>query len=607
MISLRELALALGGKVSGKTAMCRCPAHDDKTPSLSVTQTAAGKLLCKCHAGCSQEEVVAALKARDLWPELDEPKRKLVHTFEYHYCDPSSGAVRYSKERKEYDDGSKSVFFPAGVGRPGMGRNGSEPLIYGGERIADLAEGQPVFVVEGEKKVHRMRELGATAICGDDAATSKWLPSHAELLRGLDVILWPDSDEPGESYIANAARCLDGHAASLRVVRPFGLPNGSKGLDVCDWQGELAELIEGAEPYVPLPSPQPGRPKALIRLLSYPEMVALPEGEFLVEGVIVRRAKNVLFGLSNAFKSFLAADMGGSVSTGCSYHGMAVKKCTVVYVANEAANAVGRKRIPAWMAAHEISQAERCNIYLVNVGTILPNEASRSNLLAAIRAVVKPGEDFFLIIDVLRGTMTGSDSDDEAAAAWTMAAEILVAEGATILTLTHSPYSDDGRIRGSSHLWGSFEGRLHAEGDKEKRTCVLKVDRFKDHDSSGQWGFKLDEVEVEEHPGEMSLVPRLDGEVKPKGSKQKRRLPASAQNALSALRYALDEVGASAPASNHIPKDVRCVTLDQWRTYFYMRSGLDKQDSKKKAFGRGIEILTAEKLAGAWGDFAWLP
>ena len=68
--------------------------------------------------------------------------------------------------------------------------------------------------------------------------------------------------------------------------------------------------------------------------------------------------------------------------------------------------AIGRKRIPAWMAAHEIPQSERANIYLVNVETILPNEISRNNLLAAIRSIVEPGEDFFLIIDVLRGTMT---------------------------------------------------------------------------------------------------------------------------------------------------------------------------------------------------------
>jgi AAA domain len=340
-----------------------------------------------------------------------------------------------------------------------------------------------------------------------------------------------------------------------------------------------------------------------IKLFSYPEMVALSEGEFLIEGAIVRRAKNVLFGPSNSFKSFLAADMGCSVATGRTFHSMAVKKCPVIYVANEGANAVGRKRIPAWMTAHEVSQTERCNIYLVKAETILPNETSRNNLLAAIRAIVQPGEDFFLIIDVLRGTMTGSDSDDGAAAAWTMAAEILIKEGATILTVTHSPYLDDGRMRGSSHLWGSFDGRLRAEGDSEKLTCILKVDRFKDHDSGGQWGFQLDKVEVEEHPGETSLVPRLDGEVKPKSNK--RKLPSSAQNALTALQYALNKVGAILPASNHILPNTKGVTIKQWREYAYLRSGLDKQDSKKKDFDRGKETLFAENKARAWGEFVW--
>jgi hypothetical protein len=362
-----------------------------------------------------------------------------------------------------------------------------------------------------------------------------------------------------------------------------------------------------AEPFIRPDMRREAREANPIKLLSYAEMAALPEGEFLIHGAIVRRAKNVLFGASNSFKSFMATDMGGSISTGRTYHGMSVKKCPVIYVANEGANAVGRKRIPAWMAAHEIPQAERGNIYLVNVETILPNKISLNNLLRAIRSIVPPGEDFFLIIDVLRGTMTGSDSDDEAAAAWTMAAEILVKEGATILTLTHSPYSDDGRIRGSSHLWGSFEGRLHAEGDKEKRTCVLKVDRFKDHDSNGQWGFQLDEVEVEEHPGETSLVPRLDGEVKAKkGKPAAAKLTSRAINALDALRYALDEAGAIPPASNHIPGGVKAVTLTQWRTYFDRRTNLDKPDSRLKAFDAGCEKLLAEKVVVIWDIYTWL-
>ncbi len=43
-----------------------CPAHDDHNPSLSVTDKS-GKILLKCWAGCSQEEVIGALRGIGLW------------------------------------------------------------------------------------------------------------------------------------------------------------------------------------------------------------------------------------------------------------------------------------------------------------------------------------------------------------------------------------------------------------------------------------------------------------------------------------------------------------------------------------------------------------
>jgi hypothetical protein len=345
-----------------------------------------------------------------------------------------------------------------------------------------------------------------------------------------------------------------------------------------------------------------------VKIYTYDEMVNLPPPDFAVHSLVVCRAKNVMFGPSNVFKSFLATDLGGSVSTGHTYHGLAVKKMKVFYVANEGAHGVGRKRIAAWMAYHGIPREARLNIFLIKAETILPNEISRNNLLAAIRLLVEPGEDFFIIFDVLRGTMTGSESDDEAAHAWTAAAEILIAEGATILTVTHSPYSEDARMRGHSHLWGSFDARLQVEGDKEKRTAVLKIDRIKDHESTGQWGFTLDEQETDEHPGELSLVPRLDGAVKP-GKTKPNKLPKNADLALSALKYALDEVGAIPPACSHIPANTKCVTVQQWREYSYMRSAADKPDTKLKAFVRGCDYLSSDeggKIVAIWGAYAWL-
>lgn len=56
----------------GKYVAC-CPAHDDKTPSLSI-QDASDRVLVHCHAGCSQEEVIDRLRDLGLWHK-PSPKR----------------------------------------------------------------------------------------------------------------------------------------------------------------------------------------------------------------------------------------------------------------------------------------------------------------------------------------------------------------------------------------------------------------------------------------------------------------------------------------------------------------------------------------------------
>lgn len=63
-----------------------CPAHDDKNPSLTITETSDGTVLLKCWAGCSAGKVVAAigLELRDLFPgdkreRIGPSKKALEH------------------------------------------------------------------------------------------------------------------------------------------------------------------------------------------------------------------------------------------------------------------------------------------------------------------------------------------------------------------------------------------------------------------------------------------------------------------------------------------------------------------------------------------------
>jgi hypothetical protein len=51
--------------------MGQCPAHEDRNPSLSITEKN-GKVLIHCFAGCGPADVIAALRVRGLWPEDEQ-------------------------------------------------------------------------------------------------------------------------------------------------------------------------------------------------------------------------------------------------------------------------------------------------------------------------------------------------------------------------------------------------------------------------------------------------------------------------------------------------------------------------------------------------------
>lgn len=65
-LQLARLAQRLGGTNDGTSAMCLCPAHDDRKPSLSI-RIGHTRLLFKCFAGCETRDVLRAIRALGLW------------------------------------------------------------------------------------------------------------------------------------------------------------------------------------------------------------------------------------------------------------------------------------------------------------------------------------------------------------------------------------------------------------------------------------------------------------------------------------------------------------------------------------------------------------
>lgn len=63
--------------------MAKCPAHDDRSPSLSIRQTDDGKILLHCWSGCDSEAILAAIGLgwKDLYPDKwqEAEARTLAH------------------------------------------------------------------------------------------------------------------------------------------------------------------------------------------------------------------------------------------------------------------------------------------------------------------------------------------------------------------------------------------------------------------------------------------------------------------------------------------------------------------------------------------------
>ena len=68
MSAAAEITRSLDGRWHRNYGSARCPAHEDRDPSLSVRNGDGGRVLVKCHAGCTQQAVIEALRRLGVWP-----------------------------------------------------------------------------------------------------------------------------------------------------------------------------------------------------------------------------------------------------------------------------------------------------------------------------------------------------------------------------------------------------------------------------------------------------------------------------------------------------------------------------------------------------------
>ena len=283
----------------GSQYAARCPAHDDRIPSLTFAPATkrSGAAVLHCQTGCTPDAVLDALELTAAERELilrghGEAKRapspasdaeRLEHTYHDAEGKPIARKVRLTLggmttklasgvkalwwEYPYGDDWLTPSKFPKDAPPPQAPR-----VLYRlPEVLAAKRHGRTVYIPEGEKCCDALAELGLTATTNPAGASRngqapKWTPAHAEQLRGAKAVrIFAYDDGPGLAHAEAVARtCHDVGVADVRVIQLKGqrTPDGrTGGGDVADWvwerhgrpglRAELEQLAEAAPLWTP--------------------------------------------------------------------------------------------------------------------------------------------------------------------------------------------------------------------------------------------------------------------------------------------------------------------------------------------------------------------
>lgn len=211
--SIESVASQLNGIKKGDKYSCLCPAHPDTKPSLSVSLSDTGKILFYCHAGCSQQQVLTALRNRGIMPQAKLTQVKDTIEALYEYTD-AEGKYLFEKvrfagkkflHRKKMDSGAYTY--------KGVTKDLEIPLY----NLVEILNSSSVYIVEGEKDVETLKRHGLVATCNFDGA-GKWRDHYNQWLAGKDLIVIGDHDEPGRAHVKMLKVRLSKIAKSLRLV-----------------------------------------------------------------------------------------------------------------------------------------------------------------------------------------------------------------------------------------------------------------------------------------------------------------------------------------------------------------------------------------------------
>ncbi|MDO9083869.1 MAG: AAA family ATPase [Humidesulfovibrio sp.] len=363
-------------------------------------------------------------------------------------------------------------------------------------------------------------------------------------------------------------RKADGTACDISELAPDDLRN------------QFAETLAQAH--------EPG-PANRYQLQPIAELLAQPlNPQWLVKGYLEKVALAVLFGESRSLKSFLALDMGMSIASGHDFHGLAVARGPVVFVAGEGAAGLGR-RAQAWAKVNEVDLAS-VDFHVLGVGVPMLDGDAVDHLVAAIKALPVP--PVLVVLDTLsRNFGPGDENSTPDMSAFTQAVDKLRNRfNCAVLVVHHSGISDRNRMRGNYALFAAADTVFKMA--RQSNTATLTCQKMKDFAEPEPLNFVANAVLLDERDEDgqrlSSLALKLCGAATP------------AQKPLTGARRIAHE------ALVAVLQDGRA-HIDAWRAEAYRKgiSEADTPEARKKAFQAARRALLDAGRIGVSAPYYW--
>lgn len=330
--------------------------------------------------------------------------------------------------------------------------------------------GRPVYIVEGEKDVDRLAQMGLVATTSPVGAAWEWPAAWAAHFDGFTtVVVIADNDEPGRKCARQRAGVVSAVSRDVRLIEH--LPGIAEKGDISDWFDaghsidDLDVLVAEAPYYVAEVSTEPS--KVLdIRWIDQIIDTQPDEPPILVDGLLRAGEFVVIVAARKYAKSWLGMQLAMAIADGKGeFLGLPVHNTARVLLAQGELNPAGSlrrwkhfdRRPPAGVA--ESFTRWRMRIEKVrttqrdpDTDMVWTSEFYDAKLDPRLERTIVENQIGLLIVDPWAVFFSGSEnSNDEAEAALSRLRDLTMATGVAIVIVHH--ISKVGEVREPEDLW----------------------------------------------------------------------------------------------------------------------------------------------------------